>query len=55
LISTAELERLRKQIKEHMDREEKLRKGMTTIDRQGWLIKKGNTGGKMQKRWFVLR
>jgi hypothetical protein len=51
----AELERLRKQLKEHLDRAEKMRKGMLTIDRQGWLIKKGNTGGKMQKRWFVLR
>ena len=51
----AEIENLKKLLRECMEREEKLRKGMLTMERQGFLVKKGNSGGKMQKRWFVLR
>ena len=50
----AEIENLKKLLRECMEREEKLRKGMLTMERQGFLVKKGNSGGKMQKRWFVL-
>jgi len=50
-----EIERLNKLLKEMQDRDEKMRKGLLTHERQGFLVKKGNTGGKMQKRWFVLR
>jgi hypothetical protein len=51
----AEIENLKRLLRECMEREEKLRKGMLTMERQGFLVKKGNSGGKMQKRWFVMR
>jgi len=50
-----ELTKMKTMYEEKLLREEKLRKGMQVVEKQGWLIKKGNSYGKLQERWFVLR